>query len=86
MEAILENQEVKKEKNTFTKPSYYRNMGIDVISFCQANDIAFAEGNIIKYVCRWKNKNGLEDLYKARDYLNRLIKKVKHEEEKNAER
>ena len=30
-------------------------------------------GNVIKYICRWKNKNGLEDLKKARWYLNRLI-------------
>lgn len=30
-------------------------------------------GNVLKYMCRWKNKNGLEDLKKARWYLNRLI-------------
>ena len=29
--------------------------------------------NIIKYICRWKNKNGLQDLKKARWYLDRLI-------------
>lgn len=30
-------------------------------------------GNVIKYICRWKHKNGIEDLKKARWYLNRLI-------------
>lgn len=38
-------------------------------------------GNIIKYICRWKHKNELEDLKKAQWYLNHLIKKV---EEKHA--
>lgn len=35
--------------------------------------IPFAEGNIIKYVFRWQEKDGLRDLHKARDYLNALI-------------
>lgn len=33
-------------------------------------------GNVIKYILRWKSKNGLEDLKKARWYLNHLIEKV----------
>lgn len=35
--------------------------------------VPFAEGNIMKYVFRWREKDGLGDLYKARDYLNALI-------------
>ena len=35
--------------------------------------VPFAEGNIMKYVYRWQDKDGLKDLYKARDYLNALI-------------
>lgn len=43
-------------------------------------------GNVLKYMCRWKNKNGLEDLKKARWYLNRLIGIVeKRDEEKRDE-
>lgn len=34
----------------------------------------FYWGNVIKYVARWKDKGGLEDLLKAQDYLGRLIK------------
>lgn len=30
-------------------------------------------GNIIKYICRWHTKNGIEDLYKAQWYMNHLI-------------
>lgn len=33
-------------------------------------------GNVIKYICRWKEKNGLEDLRKAQWYLNRLIENI----------
>lgn len=35
--------------------------------------VPFAEGNIMKYVYRWREKDGIKDLYKARDYLNALI-------------
>lgn len=36
-------------------------------------------GNVIKYICRWKKKNGLEDLKKAQWYLNHLINHVEKE-------
>ena len=36
-------------------------------------------GNILKYICRWKKKNGLQDLKKAQWYLNHLIKHVEKE-------
>lgn len=35
--------------------------------------VPFAEGNVMKYVFRWESKDGLKDLYKARDYLNAII-------------
>lgn len=54
------------------KPDHYA-LPIDVTTFCAENEIGFIEGNIIKYVVRYKKKNGLEDLEKAKEYLNRLI-------------
>jgi hypothetical protein len=36
-------------------------------------NLPFVDGNIIKYVWRWRDKNGLEDLFKAQFYLNNLI-------------
>ena len=42
------------------------------------NNISFAEGNIIKYVVRWKQKNGVEDLKKAKVYLDKLIELTEH--------
>ena len=52
---------------------------IDVIEAFTANLEGYEAthtGNIIKYICRWKEKNGLEDLKKAQWYLNRLIKNI----------
>lgn len=43
--------------------------------FIAEMELPFREGNIVKYVVRHKKKNGLEDLKKARNYLNRLIEK-----------
>ena len=41
--------------------------------FVASNNLGFFEGNIIKYVTRWRDKNGVEDLRKARHYLDKLI-------------
>lgn len=54
-------------------PSYY-GTGFDVIDFCQKNKLDFMQGNVIKYVTRYKEKNGKEDLLKAREYIDRIIK------------
>jgi len=41
--------------------------------FILANNLSFLEGNIIKYICRYRNKGGVQDLYKADHYLKKLI-------------
>ena len=48
-------------------------MPIQPIDFIMKNDIPYAEGNVIKYVVRHRKKNGLEDLEKARHYIDMLI-------------
>jgi len=55
----------------------------DVISLALNGDIGFCEGNIIKYVTRWRKKGGLEDLYKAKTYLDRLIRFHKNKPEES---
>lgn len=64
-------------------PAHYKSKsGLETIDVIEAftEDLRGCEavhtGNILKYVCRWKHKNGLEDLKKARWYLNRLINHV----------
>ena len=59
-----------------SRPNYYENGSeIDVIEFCDVYDLDFTEGNIIKYIVRYKLKNGIEDLEKAKEYLDRLIQR-----------
>ena len=64
-------------------PSHYKAKNgmevIDVIEAFTANLNGYEAShtaNVIKYICRWKEKNGLEDLKKAQWYLNRLIKNI----------
>jgi hypothetical protein len=53
--------------------SHYKEMAIQPLEFIHANSIPFAEGSIIKYVSRWRVKNGIADLEKARHFLDLLI-------------
>ena len=68
--------------NTVIKPSHYKAGEFDVISFCQIHDINFELGNVIKYVTRAgrkENNSELQDLFKAREFLNRRIKYLRGE-------
>ena len=70
-------------------PQHYQSRsGLETIDVIEAftEDLVGSEatntGNVLKYMCRWKSKNGLEDLKKAQWYLNRLISIVeKHHDE-----
>ena len=53
--------------------SHYKDCKIQPTEFIHANNIPFIEGNIIKYVIRHRNKNGIEDLKKAKHYIDLLI-------------
>ena len=62
----------KLEDDSKIKPQHYKSNN-DVIQFCLDNELTFCEANVVKYVVRWKKKNGVEDLRKAIEYINRLI-------------
>jgi hypothetical protein len=53
--------------------SHYKNLKIQPIEYIHANAIPFAEGSVIKYVTRWRDKGGIKDLEKARHFLDLLI-------------
>lgn len=58
------------------QPDYYKTGGIDVIEFCQRQGLPFTLGNVVKYVTRAGRKNAdtaIEDLQKAREYIDREI-------------
>lgn len=65
-----------------TKQNHYTQFKIQPAVFIGENNLGYFEGNIIKYVCRYKKKNGIEDLKKARHYLDMLISKVETGETK----
>ena len=57
------------------QPVHYIMNKIEPIDFIIANKLNFCEGNVVKYISRYKRKNGIEDLKKARQYIDFLIKK-----------
>lgn len=52
---------------------HYRDMPIQPVEFIHKNGIGFCEGCVIKYVSRWRSKGGIEDLRKARHFIDLLI-------------
>lgn len=59
--------------NTQVGGSHYKDMVVQPVEFIERNNLGFCVGNVIKYVCRYKSKNGIEDLEKAKHYLDILI-------------
>lgn len=57
--------------------THYSTQKIQPIEYILGNNLGYCEGNVIKYVSRYKNKNGLEDLFKARQYIDFLIEDYK---------
>ena len=53
---------------------HYKDMKIQPAEFIHANGIEYLAGNVIKYVCRHKKKNGAEDIRKAMHYCALLLK------------
>ena len=71
-------------------PNHYQSeTGMEVIDVIEAFTFdlkgieAFDVGSVLKYICRWKKKNGLEDLQKAKWFLEHLIKHVEKMEKEN---
>ena len=67
-------------ENTIKKPTsnqiggdHYKIYKIQPTEFIHTNSIPFIEGNVIKYICRHRSKNGIEDLKKAKHYIDLLI-------------
>ena len=53
--------------------THYKNFVIEPIEFIHKNGIGFCEGNAIKYLVRWREKGGKQDLLKAKHYLDLLL-------------
>jgi len=53
--------------------THYKNKAIQPWDYIVSNNIGYLEGNVIKYVSRWRDKGGVDDLKKAQHYLTKLI-------------
>lgn len=80
------NQEHEKADMVNHPPHYISETGLEVIDVIEAFTFnlsgieATDTGNVIKYICRWKEKNGIEDLKKAQWYINHLINVLEKKE------
>lgn len=61
--------------------SHYKELRIQPLEFIVKNELDFLQGNVVKYVVRYKVKGGLEDLKKARHYLDLMIELKERENE-----
>jgi len=57
---------------------HYQSYSIQPIEFIVANKLSFIQGCIIKYICRFENKNGIEDLEKIKHYCDLQIQLLKN--------
>jgi len=75
----------KNKEDMVNSPAHYNKAGIETIDMIESvtgdGFEAYLQGNILKYLCRYKYKNGVEDLRKANWYLNRLIKTIGEDED-----
>lgn len=52
---------------------HYKTRAIQPIEYIHANNLNYSEGAIVKYITRWRDKNGFEDLEKIKHYVDLLI-------------
>lgn len=58
-----------------SKPVHYNQGGIEPIDYIVKNKLSYCEGNVVKYITRWRHKNGIQDLKKAKQYIDFIIDK-----------
>ena len=85
---VNQNDEVEPTNNAVQHPSHYTQGGIECIDAIRASMTAdgfcdYCKGNIIKYIWRWRDKGGVEDLRKASVYLDWLINAVEGKRKEN---
>lgn len=52
---------------------HYKGLKIQPIQYIHANSLGYCEANVVKYISRWREKNGKQDLEKAKHYIDLLI-------------
>lgn len=73
-----------KDDSSPIRPHYYAKYKIDPWTFCIENELTLPQGSVIKYVTRFQDKNGLEDLQKAEKCIKMMIQHYYPESQKEA--
>ena len=61
---------------------HYSKLAIQPVEYINKNNLTYLQGNVIKYVTRYRDKNGVEDLQKAKHYIDLLIELEDKDEKK----
>ena len=76
METTLEEIEEWNKLTAMNKQvagNHYKDLPIQPVEYIHANALGYFEGNVVKYISRWRKKNGMADLEKAKHYIELLI-------------
>jgi hypothetical protein len=70
---MIDCQTVEKALHKQVAGTHYKDLPIQPAEYIHANALGYFEGNVIKYVSRWRKKGGVADLEKAKHYIDLLI-------------
>ena len=70
---LFEDDLMQKATDVQVGGGHYKDLAIQPAEFIYKNNMDFLSGNVVKYISRWKNKNGIEDLKKAKHYIDLII-------------
>ena len=76
MTDTMESTYMTKALETQVGGDHYKDMQIQPIEYILKNNLGYCEANVVKYISRWQSKNGIEDLRKARHYIDLLIDSI----------
>lgn len=71
--AVVDSEKVETTLDTQIGGEHYKKYAIQPAEFITKNELGFLEGCVIKRICRYEDKNGLEDLKKAKHEIDLLI-------------
>lgn len=58
---------------------HYKSLKIQPVEYILANGLGFCEGNVVKYITRWRDKGGVQDLEKIKHFVDILIENARKE-------
>jgi hypothetical protein len=70
---MIDCQTVEKAIHKQVAGDHYKDMPIQPVQYIHANALGYFEGNVVKYISRWRKKGGVADLEKAKHYVELLI-------------